>query len=170
MSFVRLQVIDDGRKWVGKYQVDTGNRPDKHKRERPKSKRAVQSPVEAFPISRPVRDQTPAPARDSRPPDDRARDAQDREQNRAGAIHLAAGVPVQQIVVEIHEPEGEAYTGRIRGSKVRSRVRMEDTLLAFLVALEPELNDLIRVFGPPHVRDIPTGIGPLRHRFQLVIC
>src|SRR5213594_2788557 len=92
----------------------------------------MQSPVEAFPISCPVRDQTAAPARDSGPPDDRAGKAQEREQDRAGAIYFAAGILVQQIVVEIYEPQGEAYTGRIRSSKIRPCVGIKTRCLRFL--------------------------------------
>src|SRR5204862_6288063 len=72
--------------------------------------------------------------------------------------------------LQVKEPEDEAQSCRVWVAEVRSCVRIESTLLAVFVTLEPDFNNLVRIFDPPHVCDGPTRIGPFRSGFQFIIC
>src|SRR5213592_4073612 len=115
-------------KGIWKREIDSRKRPHQDKQETPEAGRAVQIPVEQFPIRLQVEREAAAPIRDAGPPDDEARETKSGQQNCADAVCRAASVTMKKIIVQGREPNDQAYHCGIGRSQILSRVRVKNPM------------------------------------------
>ena len=67
------------------------------------------------------------------------------EEERAEAVHATTGLPREQVVVQIDQPGHEPNPARYGFAEIDARVRIEESLLCCVAALQPDVDGLIRV-------------------------
>jgi len=123
-----LKILDDFLKRIREGQINAGQRPHQNQEKTPEPDSAVQVPVEELPVRSDIYIEAAAPARNTRPPDNEACDAQKRQQDRADAVHFTTSFAKQQVIVQGHGPNDKADHRRIRRAKIFSRVGIENVM------------------------------------------
>src|SRR5207342_2059068 len=100
---------------IGKAEIHAARGENEQERDGPEADDGVQLPHEALPAYVTMQHQVIAPARNARPPEDDAREADEQYGRGAEAVHRAARLAREQIIVQFYEladePEGEPHFG-----------------------------------------------------------
>src|SRR5580704_10695073 len=96
--------VDQGIRQLGERKIDSRESPDGEKEESPSPQGVMQIPIHPGKTRSPIYGEATPPMRDSRPPQDGARKADQKKRNGADAIQPASQIARQQILVEIYNP------------------------------------------------------------------